>query len=258
MTGSTHVKIIGHRGGRLVWPENGLTGFRAVSTLGVDGVEFDVHPSSDGALFVIHDPTLDRTTTATGPVSARRGAELRVIALRDGRGDTIPTLDAVLDVLGPPGFDLHVEIKLDAEGRRYPGIEARVLTALTRRGLAERCVVTSFSPDVLVDLRRLAPGQRLLASVNQRSADALGGFEQALARFTAVPIEYLAVEKSLLPTVMAQCRRHFEPEQLVAWVVNEAEDLSHWLAQPIGWLDTDRPDLALQLRPAPASLSDQS
>ncbi len=248
MSSTAQVKIIGHRGGKLVWPENGLTGFRAVTALGVDGVEFDVHPSRDGELFVIHDPTLERTTIASGPVSARSSAELRAIALKDGGGDTIPTLDEVLDVLGPPGFDLHVEIKLDAEGRRYPGVEARVLAALTRRGIGTQCVVTSFSPDVLVDLRRLAPSQRLLASINQRSADGLGGFDAALARFTAIPIDYLAVEKSLLATTMATCRRHFEPAQLVAWVVNDAKELAHWLAQPIGWLDTDRPDLALETR----------
>ncbi len=248
MSSSNQVKIIGHRGGRLVWPENGMTGFRAVTTLGVDGVEFDVHPSGDGELFVIHDATLDRTTTASGRVSAHSSAELRAIALKDGGGDTIPTLDAVLDVLGPPGFDLHVEIKLDAENRRYPGIEARVLAAIARRGLARNCVVTSFSPEVLVELRRLAPQQRLLASISQVSADGMGGFDQALLRFAAIPIEFFAVEKSLLTTTINACRRHFEPAQLVGWVVNEADELAHWLSQPIGWLDTDRPDLALELR----------
>ncbi|MBM3522314.1 MAG: glycerophosphodiester phosphodiesterase, partial [Alphaproteobacteria bacterium] len=165
------VKIIGHRGGRNVWPENGLTGFRNVIALGVEGVEFDVHPSADGELFVIHDATLDRTTVAQGPVVARTAAELRRIALKDGKGDCVPTLDQVLDVLGPPGFDLHVEIKLDALGKRYPGIEARVLDRLKRRGLAEQAVVTCFAPEVLVELRRLAPRQRLLASINQRWAD---------------------------------------------------------------------------------------
>ncbi len=248
MSNSASVKIIGHRGGKLVWPENGLTGFRAVTALGIDGVEFDVHPSSDGDLFVIHDPTLERTTEAAGPVSARSSTELRAVALRGGGGDTVPTLDAVLDVLGPPGLELHVEIKLDAQGHRYAGVEARVLAALDRRGLAERAVVTSFSPDVLVALRRLAPKQRLLASINQRSADALGGFDRALAKFAAIPIDFFAVEKTLLTTTLAICQHHFKPEQLVAWVVNEADELAHWLTQSIGWIDSDRPDLALATR----------
>lgn len=248
MTGARRVKIIGHRGGRNVWPENGLTGFRNVLALGVEGVEFDVHPSADGELFVIHDPTLDRTTVAQGPVAARRAAELRAIALKDGNGDTVPTLDQVLDVLGPAGIDLHVEIKLDAQNRRYAGIEARVLEALGRRGLADRAVVTSFAPEVVAELRRLAPRQRLLASINQRWADDLGGFDAALARFKAVPIDYFAVERTLLKATLDTCLRHFTAEQLVGWVMNEPDDLAYWLGQPIGWIDTDRPDLAMTIR----------
>lgn len=248
MTTQREVKIIGHRGGRLVWPENGLTGFRAVVALGVDGVEFDVHPSADGELFVIHDATLDRTTVAQGPVVARKAAELRAIALKNGGGDVIPTLDEVLDVLGPAGFDLHVEIKLDANGQRYPGIEAKVVETLERRGVMRQSVVTSFSPDVVAALRRAAPRGRVLASINSKWADDLGGFDAALARFKAIPIDYFAVEKSLMKATLDTCRAHFADEQLVGWVVNEVDEIADWLRQPIGWIDTDRPDLALEIR----------
>ncbi|MBL8702931.1 MAG: glycerophosphodiester phosphodiesterase [Alphaproteobacteria bacterium] len=248
MTAKREVKIIGHRGGKLVWPENGLTGFRAVIGLGVDGVEFDIHPSADGELFVIHDPTLDRTTVAQGPVAARKAAELRTIALKDGKGDTVPTLDQVLDVLGPAGFDLHVEIKLDANGQRYPGIEAKVAEKLERRGVMKQAVVTSFSPDVVAELRRVVPRGRVLASINSKWAADLGGFETALRRFKAIPIDYFAVEKSLMKTTLDLCRAHFADEQLVGWVVNEADEIDEWLRQPIGWIDTDRPDLAMEIR----------
>ena len=247
--GSAHdVKVIGHRGGRLVWPENGLTGFREVIRLGVAGVEFDIHPSADGELFVIHDPTLDRTTEAKGPVVARKAAELRAIKLQGDTGDTIPTLDQVLDVLGPVGFDLHVEIKLDANAERYPGIEAKVIDRLERRGVMRQSVVTSFSPAIVAELRRLAPRGRVLASINQKWADDLGGFTAAMERFRAIPIDYFAVQKELMKTTLAECRRSFADEQLVGWVVNEPDEIAYWLRQPIGWIDTDRPDLAMKIK----------
>jgi glycerophosphoryl diester phosphodiesterase len=67
--------IASHRDGALLWPENSRIAFESTAKLAVDQVEFDVHPSRDGKLVVIHDATLDRTTDATGPVNARdRGA----------------------------------------------------------------------------------------------------------------------------------------------------------------------------------------
>jgi glycerophosphoryl diester phosphodiesterase len=66
--------------------------------LGVDGVEFDVHVAHDGELVVIHDPTLERTTEGQGVVAERTAAELGAIPLRDGGGEGVPRLDAVLEV----------------------------------------------------------------------------------------------------------------------------------------------------------------
>jgi glycerophosphoryl diester phosphodiesterase len=62
-------RIIAHRGARNLWAENSLDGFRRTTQLGVDAVELDLHLSHDGAVVVIHDPLLDRTTNGHGPVS---------------------------------------------------------------------------------------------------------------------------------------------------------------------------------------------
>src|SRR5262245_57261008 len=94
--------IAAHRGGALLWPENSLLAFESAIGLGADYVEFDVHLSRDGEVVVIHDPTLDRTTTGTGPVRERTLAELRTLRLKDRAGartkEPIPTLDEVAAV----------------------------------------------------------------------------------------------------------------------------------------------------------------
>src|SRR5438874_1638414 len=70
-------RLAAHRGGARLWPENSLRGFRESLALGADLVELDVHLAADGALPVIHDATLRRTTDRLGRVRTRTAAELR-------------------------------------------------------------------------------------------------------------------------------------------------------------------------------------
>jgi glycerophosphoryl diester phosphodiesterase len=242
------VLIVGHRGARDIWPENSLDGFRRTRDLGVDGVEFDVHVARDGELVVIHDPTLERTTDGQGAVAGRTAAELAATPLRNGGGAGVPSLDAVLEVFAGTAIELHIEIKTDAGGRLYPGLEQRLVDLVAGRGLLERAILTCFAPRALETIRRLSARQRLLASVNQRSADAMGGLSAALDRFAAIDGCLVAVEKGLLADNFGFCLDRVGAEKLGAWVPNEPEDIAAWLARPIRQITTDRPDIALDLR----------
>jgi glycerophosphoryl diester phosphodiesterase len=244
------VAVIGHRGARNLWPENSLDGFERTRALGIEGVEFDVHVARDGELVVIHDPTLDRTTEGQGPVAARTAAELAATKLRDGGGAGVPTLDQVLDVFAGSGIELHIEIKTDITGHRYPGLEQRLIDVIARRKLHDTAILTCFAPKALEIVRGIAPQQRVLASVNQRSADAMGGLDKALDRFAAMEGCLVAVEKGLLEEKLDYCLDRLGPEKLGVWVPNESADLAYWLAQPVRQLTTDRPDIALQQRRA--------
>jgi len=234
------VLIIGHRGARNLWPENSLDGFERTRDLGVDAVEFDVHLSRDGELVVIHDPTLERTTKGSGPVANRSAAELGVMG--------VPRLDAVLDVYAGTAIELHIEIKTDALGRPYEGLEKRLLDVIARRKLAQQAVVTSFVPEVLETVRSLSPPQRVLASVDRRSAEIFGGLPAALDRFAVIGNCMVAIEKGLLADSLDLCLRRVGGDHLGAWVPNDADDIAQWLARPIRQITTDQPDVALALR----------
>src|SRR3989442_9715849 len=69
-------RLAAHRGGARLWPENSLRAFRESLALGADLVELDVHLTADGALAVIHDATLRRTTDRLRRRPARPAAEL--------------------------------------------------------------------------------------------------------------------------------------------------------------------------------------
>src|ERR687883_338619 len=114
--------VVAHRGASARAPENTLRAFKLALEEGADALELDVHATTDGIAVVVHDPTLDRTTDATGTVSklplervraADAGARFspdggRTFPWR-GRGLRIPTLDEVLVAF--PTTPLIIEIK---------------------------------------------------------------------------------------------------------------------------------------------------
>ena len=140
--------IVGHRGNAAHAPENTLESFRQALIAGAECIELDVHLSADGVPVVIHDPTLDRTTDATGAVAALpldriRAADSGARFTRDGRafpyrgqGLRVPTFEEILREFD--GVPMLIEIKTD---RASP--ETRRLIEHYRA--ESRCVVESFA-----------------------------------------------------------------------------------------------------------------
>ena len=88
---------IGHRGAKGHVAENTLASFQKAIDLGVDAIELDVHCCATGEIVVIHDDTIDRTTTGTGLVSKLSLSQLKNVSI-----DVlhfIPTLQEVLDFI---------------------------------------------------------------------------------------------------------------------------------------------------------------
>ena len=244
------VMIIGHRGGRNLWPENSLSGFRKLAAMPVEGVEFDVHLTGDGELLVIHDPTLDRTTDRSGEVAGLKAGEHRNVRLKDSDGEAIPTLDEVLEIFRDGTIELHVELKSGVGHKLYPGLEAKAAAAIDRFGLAERSILTSFHEEVLEAIGKAAPHIRRLSSFDRNSAHRLGllsGLDKMLELSDVV-----AVEKSLLAAEWGTIVGRVPLDRLGAWVPNDEADLAFWLSKPIRQITTDRPDLAVKVRASAA------
>lgn len=96
------MKKIGHRGAKGYVAENTLASFEKAIELGVDGIELDVHLSSDEKVVVIHDETIGRTTSGKGFVKDFSSLELNKLG--------IPTLTDVLDLIAKKCF-VNIEIK---------------------------------------------------------------------------------------------------------------------------------------------------
>lgn len=158
--------VFAHRGSKGNRPENTLAAFREAVRVGADGIELDVHRTKDGALVVIHDETLDRTTNGHGLV---RRQTLESIRQLDAGSwfhplyfrERVPTLEEVLDVLEAAGFTgiLNVEIKTD----KYPyfGIEQAIAEVMLAKQRSFSHMYCSFNLFSLFQMSRYDQGAEL-------------------------------------------------------------------------------------------------
>jgi glycerophosphoryl diester phosphodiesterase len=239
-------------------PENTIAAFDCGLQMGADGLELDVHLSSDGVPVVIHDPTLERTTDARGPVRAMTAAELaRVDAGArfsragfpafpfQGLGLGVPTLGAVLARY--PSVPVIVEIKVDTlECGRRVADEVRAARAVDRvclagfgmasaRGAREalpEAAASACHTEVRWALYRSwvgwAPRPRGYGGF--QVPERAGGHHVVSPRFIgAAHRAGLAVE---------------------VWTVDEPADMARLLAWGVDGLISNRPDLAVSAREA--------
>ncbi|MCI0546798.1 MAG: hypothetical protein L0027_05890 [Candidatus Rokubacteria bacterium] len=249
------VLVAAHRGGALLWPENSLLAFRNAVGLGVEYLELDVHLSRDGELVVIHDPTLDRTTTGHGPVREQTLAALRALRLRDGGGaliaEAVPTLDEVVALAAGSGRRLLLEIKVDDRRQRYPGIEEKVVALLDRHRMIGTTVVMAFEAATWQRLREIRPDVRAGALYSPRMLQGTG-------RTAAVEIEavrragvaFVGLHQALVdePAVAAARAAGLT---LGAWTVNDTPAIERVIALGVDVVISDRPDLARNARARP-------
>jgi glycerophosphoryl diester phosphodiesterase len=246
--GAPLAQFAAHRGGSLLWPENSLLAFGNAVELGADYVEFDVHLSRDGEVVVIHDATLDRTTTGSGPVRDKTLSELRALRLRDRHGtvtpEVVPTLDEVAALAARAKRRMLLEIKVDERHQRYPGIEEKVLAVLDRHAMAGSTVVMAFEPETWRRVRALRPDVAvgaLYAPDTLRAAKMTAG--EALEGARRAGVEFLGLHQALVDADLVERARRASVV-LAVWTVNEESTLRHFVAQGVGVVITDRPDLA--------------
>ena len=238
--------LIAHRGGALLWPENSLTAFRQALELPVEEIECDIHPSADGVPMVIHDPTLDRTTLGSGPVTARTAAELAALPLRAAPAEGVPTLAALVALVAPTGRRLRVEVKADAAHRPYPGLLEAALAVLAGAGMLGRSVVIAFDPATAAQAAAVGGLAGTVWLLSRRVLSTLGpAGVVAEARRIGVPEVDCALREAT-PALQAAVRA--AGLRFGVWGADRREEIERALALGVDALATDDPVLALRLR----------
>jgi glycerophosphoryl diester phosphodiesterase len=237
--------IIAHRGDSAHVPENTLASFAAALELGADLVEFDVQLTKDGAVVVIHDATVNRTTEGRGRVHDMTLAEIRALSAgypsRFGsnyRGERVPTLGEALTLLKDRAR-VMVEIKPDsvtedAEG----GIEARAIAEVRKAGMEKDVALLSFSRRALLRCRKLAP-EIVRGHLFQRAEPG-----EVLVGAREVASELVMPEKSMLSDELRDRARE-AGLKLATWVVDDPEELRHLRRFDLYGVASNRPGVML-------------
>lgn len=182
--------LLGHRGARAESsvPENSFPSFDLAFAHGCDGFEFDVRRSGDGCPVVCHDE--------------RHGGNL-VAQTACGRMRSLPRLEEVLQRYGNRGF-LDIELKVR-------GLETRVLDALREHEPERDFVISSFHPEVVLELK-VRSGSVPVGIICQRPSQ--------LMEWRRLPADYVIVHQSLVTRRLIRLVQEAQRRMLV-WTVND-------------------------------------
>lgn len=240
-------EIASHRGGALLWAENSRLAFENTARLPVEQVEFDVHPTRDGRLVVIHDETLDRTTDGKGPVCEHDWADLAKLILKGSGGQRMPLLDEVMEIFRPTQIVLRLEIKTGPGRVPYPESHtAKVVAAVKAGGMLDRTVITSFQAGTVAEALRHGTPLRSVWLVAPATQTDIGlGAVIETAKAHGVPMLGLYGPMLDAPTVAVVRGAGLG---IGGWACNTAAVIAKMFDLGVDVFTTDRPDLALTLR----------
>jgi glycerophosphoryl diester phosphodiesterase len=244
--------VIAHRGAAADAPENTVEAFDLAWRRGGDGVEFDVHLSSDGVPVVIHDSCLNRTTSGTGRVRDHSVNALRRLdagswfneryrskARPQNQGLRIPLLAEALDWVRERNCRAFVEIK--ENGSAYPGIEAKVVKEISRAGVADQITIISFDLPTLERCRQLDPSIALGIDFSRPL--------HALAKARSISAASLHPHWMFVSSRLVDCV-HRKGLQVLVWGLDVQEPLQQVMTTGIDGVMTDDPGFAVELRSA--------
>lgn len=232
-------KVIVHRLGGALGPENTLAGLAITAKLGFKAVEFDVMLSHDGVPLVMHDETLERTTNGIGKVADRDARELLQLDAGGKRhaafaGEKIPTFVEVLVACQHFGIVPNVEIKpamgFDADTARA------VVEAITQHWReVVPPLLSSFSVAAMEVVQELAPHLPRALNVVEVPSD----WQRQIAALGCTGLHPSLRDNDL--SVLRACRS--EGVQMAVWTVNERAQAENLFAIGIDAVFSDRPDL---------------
>lgn len=222
--------LIAHRGAVSVAPENTVDAIRAAAPLGADRVEIDAQLTRDGVPVLMHDWTIDRTTTGHGRVTDLSFRDLRTWRIRNtDRG--VPTLEEGVAAALETGVGLVVEFK--SKGRD-PALVEQCVAVLDRFGALDDAWFWAFEAANLELAGELAPA-------TARGCLSLGLPSPRLCAASEMLVP-LAAHLLLFDAGLARCCGR----PLINWFTNHPSLALRLARHGAAGVITDRPEL---LRP---------
>lgn len=247
--------VIAHRGGGGQFPENTVYAFRESADLGVDILELDIHETADGAIVVLHDRTVDRTTEGSGEIRAMTLADARKLdAAYDfstdggashplrGKGIGIPTLEEVFAAV--PGSRFNIEMK--HESKTLP---AALCSLLRARSLATRAIVASVNETNLTRFRSECPEVATSGSFSEVTKFFIyetSGLTRSFSPSMNAIQTPVRIRNYDLVTAGFIAEAHKLNIQVHVWTINDPDEMKRLIGIGVDGIMTDYPEMLLK------------
>ncbi len=235
---SAALVVIGHRGNPVEAPENTLASLHSAFAAGSDLVELDIRLTRDGVPIVMHDETVDRTTSGQGAVAGLTLAELKALdagAWKDARfaGERIPTLaEALLAAQGKGRLLLDVPVD---------GLGSVIAAVMRATGIsADAVVLGTWDAAQRADFARYLPGAPLLLSEGAPETWDSAYF----SRVRADGVSIFEIPNAT-PAFIADAHTHGMP--VYAYTINDEPTMRQLIELGVDGIETDDPALAVRI-----------
>ena len=235
-------KIFAHRGYSGKYPENTMIAFKKALECGVDGIELDVQLTKDGEVVIIHDETIDRTTTGKGFVVDYTYEELErfdaSFKFKDLGFNKIPTLREYFQLV--KDYDIVTNVELKTGINEYLGIEEKVWELIKEYNLEEKVIISSFNHFSVMRMKKIAPQLKYGFLSEDWIIDAgkythSHGVQCYHPRFN-----------NLVPDVIKELKKY--NLEINTWTVNLEEDMKYLYSNNIDVIITNYPELAQEIK----------
>lgn len=230
---------IAHRGASGHAPENTLAAYRLAAEMGAKFIETDLQVTRDTWIVALHDPTVNRTTNGRGHISMMTLAELRALDAgawfegaggRSFAGERVPELSEILAFAREADVSFYLELKTSESWT----MERSLAGALASSGELARATVISFDPAVLLSLRRIEPMAMTGMLVERAGLDSID-------RAVSVGARQILPRANRITAELIEAARRADLK-LVAWTVNEPEEMRTLITKGVDGIITDFPD----------------
>ena len=251
--------VIAHQGGDGIWPGDTLYAFEKAVEIGADVLEMDAHITRDGAIVLMHDEEVDRTTDGTGLIENLTLDELKQLDAayqwsNDGsktfpyRGQDIqvPTLEELFQKF--PQMHYVIEIKLTQNP-----IDQPLCDLIRRYDMHEKVMVASFHDEAMQNFREICPEIATSASRTEvRNFVLLGkvflsGF--VAPKYQSIQPPYDPKESLNIPIMTERFIReaHAKNIKVEPWTVDDPVLMKQYIEWGVDGIMTDRPDLMIEV-----------
>ena len=220
---------IGHRGAKAHVAENTLASFEKALSMGVSGIELDVHVCATGELVVIHDFTVDRTTNGSGEVHKLSLEHLKMLVVEDKY--TIPALDEVLDLVNRKCL---VNIEMKGRHTAIPVAKLVDFYVAEKSWSYDDFIVSSFQREELQVMSGLNKNIQL-GILTQASVTQAWEWAQEFSAKAIHPHFSLLTESNVKKARAAGLK-------VYTWTVNDPDDIARVKAYGVDGILSDYPE----------------